>query len=185
MQRTHNYIDPRPPLPAAASSPTSRARPHTTSNRRGPRIPSQPAKRSARPTPSACPSATARQTACYSTWQRTFPIPPPYPFHSLKLPSSNTTPSSADNTNYNPMSPYTFYDVSCPAELPVRKRQIGIELPGGIGISLGLDNPKQISSACSCFITSGPASTTVTKTSDVVQTRTATATTTITTTARG
>lgn len=93
--------------------------------------------------------------------------------------------AAADNTNYNPMSPYTFYDVSCPAELPVRKRQIGIELPGGIGISLGLDNPKQISSACSCFITSGPASTTVTKTSDVVQTRTATATTTITTTARG
>lgn len=94
--------------------------------------------------------------------------------------------TAEENTNYNPMSPYTFYDVSCPAELPV-KRQINIELPlpGGIGISLGLSGPKEISSACSCFITKGPAETTVTKTSDVVQTRTATATSTVTTTARG
>ncbi|KAF2751877.1 hypothetical protein M011DRAFT_8796 [Sporormia fimetaria CBS 119925] len=55
---------------------------------------------------------------------------------------------AADNTNYNPMSPYTFYDAACPAELPVRKRQINIELPG-----LG---PGAISSACSCLITRGP-----------------------------
>jgi hypothetical protein len=80
------------------------------------------------------------------------------------------------------MSPYTFYDVSCPKELPV-KRQIGITLPiGGIGISLGLSGPKEISSACSCFITKGPAETTLTKTSSSVLTRTATATSTVTTT---
>ncbi|KAH7406269.1 hypothetical protein DE146DRAFT_609466 [Phaeosphaeria sp. MPI-PUGE-AT-0046c] len=85
------------------------------------------------------------------------------------------------------MSPYTFYDVTCPAELPVRKRQIDVNLPlpGGVNISLGLGGPKQISSACSCLITRGPAETTVTRTSDVVQTRTATATSTVTTTARG
>lgn len=85
---------------------------------------------------------------------------------------------SADNTNYNPMSPYTFYDVSCPAELPVRKRQLGISLggPGGINISLDLGGPRQISSACSCLITRGPAETTVTKTatSNVVSTATTT-----------
>ncbi|KAF2705005.1 hypothetical protein K504DRAFT_460792 [Pleomassaria siparia CBS 279.74] len=52
------------------------------------------------------------------------------------------------NVNYNPMSPYTFYDVSCPKELPVRKRQVNISLvvPGG---------PPALSSACSCLITSG------------------------------
>jgi hypothetical protein len=83
------------------------------------------------------------------------------------------------------MSPYTFYDVSCPAELPVRKRQISIELPlpGGINISLGLGSPKEISSACSCFITRGPAETTVTKTSTNNVTRTATTTATVTKTA--
>ncbi|KAI4617422.1 hypothetical protein J4E80_005625 [Alternaria sp. BMP 0032] len=26
--------------------------------------------------------------------------------------------TAIDNTNYNPMSPYTFYDAACPAELP-------------------------------------------------------------------
>ncbi|CAN9152330.1 unnamed protein product [Alternaria alternata] len=73
--------------------------------------------------------------------------------------------TAAENTNYNPMSPYTFYDAACPAELPVRKRQLDISLglPGGIHISLGL-GPGEISSACSCFITKGPASTTVTRT---------------------
>lgn len=95
--------------------------------------------------------------------------------------------AAADNTNYNPMSPYTFYDVACPAELPVRKRQIGIELPGGIGvgISLGLKGPKEISSACSCFITKGPAEVTRTTTATNNVTRTATATSTITRTAGG
>jgi hypothetical protein len=46
------------------------------------------------------------------------------------------------------MSPYTFYDASCPKELPVKKRQVNItlDLPGG---------PPAISSACSCLITSG------------------------------
>lgn len=94
---------------------------------------------------------------------------------------------SADNTNYNPMSPYTFYDVACPAELPVRKRQIGIELPlpGGINISLGLNGPREISSACSCLITKGPADTTVTKTATNNATKTATATSTVTRTAGG
>tara|TARA_R110002003_G_scaffold242_11_gene17313 strand:- start:13309 stop:13719 length:411 start_codon:yes stop_codon:yes gene_type:complete len=89
---------------------------------------------------------------------------------------------SADNTNYNPMSPYTFYDVSCPAELPVRKRQLDIELPGGggINISLGLGSPREISSACSCYITRGPAETTVTTTATNNVTRTATATQTVT-----
>lgn len=50
------------------------------------------------------------------------------------------------------MSPYTFYDASCPVELPVRKRQINI--------SLGLGGPGPLSSACSCLITSGPAGST-------------------------
>ncbi|KAG9189587.1 hypothetical protein G6011_06455 [Alternaria panax] len=87
--------------------------------------------------------------------------------------------TAVDNTNYNPMSPYTFYDTGCPAELPVRKRQLDISLggPGGIHISLGL-GPGEISSACSCFITRGPASTTVTRTvgSAVVRTSTMTST---------
>jgi hypothetical protein len=93
---------------------------------------------------------------------------------------------AADNTNYNPSSPYTFYDVTCPAELPVRKRQIGITLGlPGLGISLGLGSPKEISSACSCFITKGPAETTVTRTSTNQVTKTATATSTVTKTAGG
>src|SRR4051812_45541892 len=85
------------------------------------------------------------------------------------------------------MSPYTFYDAACPKELPVRKRQLNIELPGGIGvgISLGLSNPKDISSACSCFITKGPAGTTVTTTATNNVTRTATATSVVTRTAGG
>jgi hypothetical protein len=113
-------------------------------------------------------------------------------FHPVTVLSSNpipphqlTHPPSEDNTNYNPMSPYTFYDITCPAELPVRKRQLSIELPlpGGINISLGLGSPKEISSACSCFITKGPAETTVTKTSSRDVTRTATVTGTVTKTA--
>lgn len=93
---------------------------------------------------------------------------------------------AADNTNYNPSSPYTFYDAGCPAELPVRKRQLGISLGlpgGGINISLGLGGPREISSACSCFITKGPAETTVTRTTSSYVTRTATATSVVTTTA--
>ncbi|KAF2192142.1 hypothetical protein K469DRAFT_716636 [Zopfia rhizophila CBS 207.26] len=77
------------------------------------------------------------------------------------------------------MSPYTFYDQSCPQELPVKKRQINISigLPGGNG-------PRDISSACSCLITSGPAdatrTTTVTVTSvRVTRTETVTSTTTV------
>ncbi|KAI2474432.1 hypothetical protein Ptr902_14153 [Pyrenophora tritici-repentis] len=91
--------------------------------------------------------------------------------------------AAADNTNLNPTSPYTFYDASCPSEVPVGKRspQLDITLgqPGGINISLNL-GPKGISSACSCLITSGPASTTVTRTqsSAVVTTATVTSTTT-------
>ncbi|OAL52734.1 hypothetical protein IQ07DRAFT_381562 [Pyrenochaeta sp. DS3sAY3a] len=88
--------------------------------------------------------------------------------------------NAADNTNYNPSSPYTFYDVTCPKELPVRKRQLGISLglPDGINISLGLGSPREISSACSCLITKGPGETTVTRTatSAVVRTTTTTAT---------
>jgi hypothetical protein len=92
---------------------------------------------------------------------------------------------SADNTNYNPTSPYTFYDVTCPKELPV-KRQIDFTQPQpGINISLGLGSPREISSACSCFITRGPAETTVTKTSTRDVTRTATTTATVTRTAGG
>jgi hypothetical protein len=119
------------------------------------------------------------RTYLFSTshYQQAFTIPP-----HLRL----TPTSSADNTNYNPTSPYTFYDVSCPAELPVRKRQIDITLPvGGINISLGLGSPKEISSACSCFITKGPAETTVTKTSTNNVTKTATTTATVTRTAGG
>ncbi|KAF1914043.1 hypothetical protein BDU57DRAFT_331576 [Ampelomyces quisqualis] len=83
---------------------------------------------------------------------------------------------SADNTNYNPMSPYTFYDVACLKEVPVRKRQLNVNLPlpGGINISLGLNGPREISSACSCLITKGPASTTVTTTTSAVKTATVT-----------
>jgi hypothetical protein len=101
-------------------------------------------------------------------------------------PSSMTNSSiSADNTNYNPMSPYTFYDITCPKELPV-KRQIDYTQPQpGINISLGLGSPREISSACSCFITRGPAETTVTKTSTRDVTRTATTTATVTRTADG
>ncbi|CAN9294441.1 unnamed protein product [Alternaria alternata] len=89
--------------------------------------------------------------------------------------------TAAENTNYNPMSPYTFYDAACPAELPVRKRQLDISLglPGGIHISLGL-GPGEISSACSCFITKGPASTTVTRTVSSAVVRTSTVTSTVT-----
>lgn len=119
--------------------------------------------------PSRFPNSLSRRTCAMA-------------LHSLELTSS----FSADNTNYNPTSPYTFYDVTCPAELPVRKRQMDITLglPGsGINISLGLGSPKEISSACSCFITKGPAETTVTKTSTNNVTKTATATSTVTKTA--
>ena len=59
------------------------------------------------------------------------------------------------------MSPYTFYDVSCPKELPVRKaekekRQLGIT------ISLGISDPAKISSACFCYLGTVPAGTTKT-----------------------
>ncbi|KAI4653528.1 hypothetical protein J4E93_001294 [Alternaria ventricosa] len=89
--------------------------------------------------------------------------------------------TAIDNTNYNPMSPYTFYDAACPAELPVRKRQLDISLggPGGIHISLGLGSG-EISSACSCFITRGPASTTVTRTVSSAVVRTSTVISTVT-----
>lgn len=94
---------------------------------------------------------------------------------------------AADNTNYNPMSPYTFYDVGCPRELPVRKRQIGISigLGPGINISLGLGSPGEISSACSCYITKGPGETTVTRTVSSQVVRTTTTTSTITRTEAG
>lgn len=96
--------------------------------------------------------------------------------------------NAADNTNYNPMSPYTFYDVTCPTELPVRKRQLGITLGGpggGIAISLNIGGPRQISSACSCLITSGPAATTITRTATKEMVRTTTVTGVITRTAVG
>jgi hypothetical protein len=63
------------------------------------------------------------------------------------------------------MSPYTFYDQSCPSELPVfKKRQINISLglPGG---------PPALSSACSCLITSGQPDATKTVTSTVTSVR--------------
>ncbi|KAE8824679.1 hypothetical protein PTNB73_07434 [Pyrenophora teres f. teres] len=91
--------------------------------------------------------------------------------------------AAVDNTNLNPSSPYTFYDATCPSEVPVGKRSpqldISFGLPAGINISLDL-GPKGISSACSCLITSGPASTTVTRTqsSAIVTTATVTSTTT-------
>jgi hypothetical protein len=113
-------------------------------------------------------------------------VPLSYAPQFSNLCNCTNSPYSADNTNYNPMSPYTFYDVSCPAELPVRKRQLDFNLPGlGINISLGagLGSPRAISSACSCLIGSGPASTTVTKTATSNATKTATATSTVTTTA--
>lgn len=92
-----------------------------------------------------------------------------------------TSIRSADNTNYNPMSPYTFYDVSCPAELPVKRQlDVNLPLPGGINISLGLNGPKEISSACSCFITKGPAGITVTTTTSTIKTATVTAISTVT-----
>ena len=74
---------------------------------------------------------------------------------------------STSNTNINPMSPYTFYDASCPTELPVKKRQVSI----GFGIS-------SLSSACSCLITSAPGQ--ITKTTSVTVTTKATATQTVT-----
>ncbi|KAF2681246.1 hypothetical protein K458DRAFT_372105 [Lentithecium fluviatile CBS 122367] len=82
------------------------------------------------------------------------------------------TVDATSNTNYNPMSPYTFYDKSCPAELPVRKNKRQVT------ISLGIGGPAQISSACSCLITSGPAD--VTRTTSVTVTSKATATQTVT-----
>ncbi|EFQ86383.1 hypothetical protein PTT_18391 [Pyrenophora teres f. teres 0-1] len=91
--------------------------------------------------------------------------------------------AAVDNTNLNPSSPYTFYDATCPSEVPVGKRSpqldISFGLPAGINISLDL-GPKGISSACSCLIISGPASTTVTRTqsSAIVTTATVTSTTT-------
>ena len=84
---------------------------------------------------------------------------------------------SAGNTNINPMSPYTFYDVECPEELPVRKEKrqvnISLNLPGG---------SPALSSACSCLITSAPGATTTTvKTTATSQvTKTATVTKTVT-----
>lgn len=74
---------------------------------------------------------------------------------------------ATSNTNINPMSPYTFYDASCPTELPVKKRQVSI----GFGIS-------SLSSACSCLITSAPGQ--ITKTTSVTVTNKATATQTVT-----
>ena len=115
-----------------------------------------------------------------------FDVPAYVPYCPL-IPHSSLAyrlhPSSADNTNLNPTSPYTFYDASCPSEVPVGKRSpqldISLGIPVGINISLDL-GPKGISSACSCLITSGPASTTVTKTqsSAVITTATVTSTTT-------
>ncbi|PSN60749.1 hypothetical protein BS50DRAFT_681328 [Corynespora cassiicola Philippines] len=95
--------------------------------------------------------------------------------------------TAAENTNLNPMSPYTFYDAACPEELPVRRRRndndneakeekrqiaITIALPGG---------PPALSSACSCLITSGPADATrtTTTTSGVKVTKTETVTRTV------
>ncbi|KAL5114473.1 hypothetical protein ACEQ8H_007616 [Pleosporales sp. CAS-2024a] len=86
--------------------------------------------------------------------------------------------SGGVNTNVNPTSPYTFYDKACGAgAAQQRRRQIEITLPlpgGGIAISLGagLGSPAEISSACSCFITKGPAETTVTTTTSAVVTTT-------------
>ncbi|KAF2641649.1 hypothetical protein P280DRAFT_506227 [Massarina eburnea CBS 473.64] len=83
------------------------------------------------------------------------------------------TVDATSNTNYNPMSPYTFYDTSCPKELPVRaaaKRQITI--------SLGISDPAKLSSACSCYIGTGPAG--VTKTTSVTVTSKTTAISTVT-----
>lgn len=76
---------------------------------------------------------------------------------------------STSNVNYNPMSPYTFYDAVCPSELPVRKRQANISV--GFGIS-------SLSSACSCLITSAPGQ--ITLTTSVTVTNKATATQTVT-----
>lgn len=105
------------------------------------------------------------------------------PLFTLHL-NLQLTLHSEDNTNYNPMSPYTFYDITCPKELPVRKRQLNISLGNpngpGVGISLGLSDPRQISSACSCFITKGPAEETVTKTATNTVLKTSTATSTVT-----
>jgi hypothetical protein len=162
---------------------TSKPRPRTTSSRAEQRTPSTPAARSARLIPNARVSATAKQTVCSSMYQCTsspafqlFPLPSTL----LIFPRFST-----DNTNVNPTSPYTFYDASCPVEMPIRKRspQLGITLglPGGINISLGLGN-SGISSACSCFITKGPASTTVTRTVSSGVTRTSTVVSTVTTT---
>ncbi|KAF2735519.1 hypothetical protein EJ04DRAFT_192060 [Polyplosphaeria fusca] len=67
--------------------------------------------------------------------------------------------SAVNNVNYNPMSPYTFYDSTCPAELPVKhKRQVNITVTGG---------PARQSSACSCLITSGKPDATRTVTATV------------------
>ena len=63
------------------------------------------------------------------------------------------------------MSPYTFYNKDCPSELPVKhKRQVQISIPliGG---------PADISSACSCLITSAPGQFTSTKTVTITSDR--------------
>ncbi|KAL6151002.1 hypothetical protein ACJQWK_10881 [Exserohilum turcicum] len=89
----------------------------------------------------------------------------------------------SENTNLNPTSPYTFYDATCGTALK-RSPQLNISLGlpgGGINISLGL-GPSAISSACSCLITRGPASTTVTRTVSSGVTRTATLVSSVTTT---
>ncbi|CAI6336128.1 unnamed protein product [Periconia digitata] len=66
---------------------------------------------------------------------------------------------ATSNTNYNPQSPYTFYDAACPVELPVRKKAAEKRQ---ISISLGISDPAKISSACFCYLGTVPAGTTKT-----------------------
>ncbi|KAF1958825.1 hypothetical protein CC80DRAFT_20840 [Byssothecium circinans] len=81
------------------------------------------------------------------------------------------TVDATSNTSINPTSPYVFYDVSCPRELPVRnKRQVTV--------SLSIGDPAKLSSACSCYIGTGPAG--VTRTTTITNTNKATATSTVT-----
>ena len=164
LQKADLFAGHPQPLQAAVLSRTSRPRQRTTSSLAAQRILSMLAARFARLIVSVRASATEKQTACSSTSLRKFG-----PFDRV-LPHTDCV-NRAENTNYNPMSPYTFYDAACPAELPVRKRQLDISL--GLG-------PGEISSACSCFITKGPASTTVTRTVSSAVVRTSTVTSTVT-----
>ncbi|KAF2877219.1 hypothetical protein BDV95DRAFT_601634 [Massariosphaeria phaeospora] len=166
---------PRPPTSTPKPPPSSTPKPPPSSTpappSSTPRPPPSSTQPSASPTPTASPSCGivgyTKSTAAYyfdsSGTKNSFAACSSACKADTKCKSFGYGEANcmlfdvpaADNTQYNPMSPYTFYDQACPSELPVRKRQINISL------DLGASG---ITSACSCLITSAPAGTTRTTT---------------------